>query len=159
MQKWIILITILLIGTISVFIVMNVSVETEYIPESELEETELRKTIVSLYFKEKTSDQIIKETRMIDSKELLKNPYNTLISKLIDGPEGDNCEKIIPDNTKVIDTKIENGCVVINISKEFLSNTNDEKIKISIETINKTLKELTEVSEIKILVEGEEVTI
>ena len=69
MQKWIILTIILLIGIIGGFIVMNVSIETEYVPESEFEESELRKTIVSLYFKDKNSNQIIKETKMIDSKE------------------------------------------------------------------------------------------
>ena len=156
MQKWIILTIILLIGVIGGFIVMNVSFETEYVPESEFEESELRKTIVSLYFKDKNSNQIIKETKMIDSKELLKNPYNLLINQLIEGPESDNYEKIIPMETKIIDTKIENGCVLINLSKEFI-NSDEEKIKMSIETIDKTLRELTEVSGIKILVEGEEI--
>ena len=156
MQKWIILTIILLIGIIGGFIVMNVSIETEYVPESEFEESELRKTIVSLYFKDKNSNQIIKETKMIDSKELLKNPYNLLINQLIEGPESDNYEKIIPMETKIIDTKIENGCVLINLSKEFI-NSDEEKIKMSIETIDKTLRELTEVSGIKINVEGEEI--
>ena len=156
MQKIIILITILLIGIIGVFIVINVNVETEYIPESEYEEIEERKTIISLYFKEKDSDQITKETKMIDSKELLKNPYNTLINKLIEGPDAEKFDKTIPDNTKVIDAKLENGCVILNFSKEFITNVEETKINISIETINKTLKELTEVSEVKILIEGEE---
>lgn len=156
MQKWIILITVLFIGIIGVFILMNVTVETEYVPESEFEESELRKTIVSLYFKEKESEQIIKETRMIDSKELLKNPYNTLINKLIEGPENELLEKVIPDNVKIIDSKIENGCVIINFSKDFKTNLDDNKIKITVETINRTLRELTEVTEVKILIEGEE---
>ena len=130
MQKFIIFIMVILIGIIGVFIVMNVSVETEYVPESEFEEKELRKTIVSLYFKEKTSDQICKETRMIDSKELLRNPYNVLINKLILGPENDNYEKCISDDTQIIETKFENGCVYINISKEFLND--DSYIDITV---------------------------
>ena len=81
MQKWIIFIIVLIITVIGVFIVFNFEVETEYIPESEIEENEMRNTIISLYFIDKTNGEIVKENRMIDSKELLKNPYKTLVGK------------------------------------------------------------------------------
>ena len=157
MQKWIILIVIAVIAIIGVFIVMNVSIETEYIPESEVEETELRKTIVSLYFKDKTTGELVKETRMIDSKELLKNPYNALVKMLIDGPENTNYEKTIPEGTSIIDTTFESGCVNINFSKEFSENIETAKLQASINSIYQTLRELTEVTSIKILVEGVEI--
>lgn len=156
MQKWIILGTVILIVIIGIVIVINVDVETEYIPESEIEEVELRKTIVSLYFKEKETGEIVKETRLIDSKDLLKNPYEKLITMLQDGPQNSNFENILPENVSIIETKYESGCVSINFNSEF-SNIED-KSKI-IEAIEKTLKELTEVTEIKILVEGNEVQI
>lgn len=154
MQKWIILGTVILIVIIGIVIVINVDVETEYIPESEIEEVELRKTIVSLYFREKETGEIVKETRLIDSKDLLKNPYEKLINMLQDGPQNSNLERILPENVSIIETKYETGCVTINFNSEF-SNIED-KSKI-IEAIEKTLKELTEVTKIKILIDGNEV--
>ncbi len=153
MQKWIILGIVILIVIIGTVIVINVDVETEYIPESEIEEVELRKTIVSLYFREKETGEIVKETRLIDSKELLKNPYEKLINMLQDGPQNSNFESILPENVSIIETKYESGCVTINFNSEF-SNIED-KSKI-IEAIEKTLKELTEVTQVKILIDGNE---
>lgn len=154
MQKWIIFIILIVIAIIGIFIVLNVEIETEYTPESEIEETELRKTIVTLYFKDKTTGEISKENRMIDSKELLKNPYEVLLKMLIYGTENTNYENTIPKGTKIIETSFEEGCVTINFSKEFSENINTEQLNFSIDTIYKTLTELTEVNSIKILVEG-----
>lgn len=154
MQKWIILGVIILIVIIGIVIVTNVDIETEYIPESEIEEVELRKTIVSLYFIEKETGEITKETRLIDSKELLKNPYEKLINMLLEGPQGGNLEKILPENVSILETKYENGTITVNFSQEFLELENRSIIAQAIE---KTLTELTEVVNIKVLVEGKEI--
>ena len=160
MQKWIILIVVFIIIILSIFIISNVSFETEYTPESEIEEVELRKTIVTLYFKDKTSGELAKETRLIDSKDLLKNPYNELLDLLISGPENSNYEKIIPDGVSVIDNKFENGCVTINFSKELSELNLDEASKTNItNSILNTLTQLTEVNSIKILIDGQEMGI
>ena len=157
MQKWIILIIVCLILIIGTFIILNVDVETEYIPETEIEDVELRKTIVTLYFNEKETNEISKETRLIDSKVLLKNPYEELINMLINGPENPKLERLIPIETKVLDVKCEGGIVTINFSNEFKENIDEEKIQSIIESLNKTLTELTEVNGIKVLVEGVEI--
>ena len=160
MQKWIILIVVFIIIVLSIFIISNVSVETEYTPETEIEDVELRKTIVTLYFKDKTSGELAKETRLIDSKDLLKNPYNELLDLLISGPENSNYEKIIPDGVSVIDNKFENGCVTINFSKELSELNLDEASKTNItNSILNTLTQLTEVNSIKILIDGQEMGI
>ena len=151
MQKWIILGVIILIVIIGIVIVTNIDIETEYIPESEIEEVELRKTIVSLYFIEKETGEIAKETKLIDSKELLKNPYEKLVNMLLEGPQNQNLERILPENVSVLETNFESGIVTINFSREFSEVKNKEKI---VESIEKTLKELTEVDSIKVLVEG-----
>lgn len=156
MQKWIILIVICIILILGVIVVLNIDIETEYVPETEVEETELRKTIITLYFYNKENREIAKETRLVDSKVLLKDPYNELVSMLLKGPENPNYEKIIPENTKILELKFENGCVTINFSKEFKENCDEKQIQDSIDSISRTLKELTEVTEINILVEGEE---
>ena len=55
MQKWIIIAVIVIILILTTVIVLNVDIETEYTPETEIEETELRKTIISLYFLDKNT--------------------------------------------------------------------------------------------------------
>lgn len=154
MQKWIILVVIILIVIIGIVIVTNVDIETEYIPESEIEEVELRKTIVSLYFIDKQTNQISKETRLIDSKELLKNPYEKLVNMLVEGPQGENLQKILPDNISILETNYENGCVTVNFNSEF---ENVENKNIIFEAIEKTLKELTEVVKVQFLIDGNEI--
>lgn len=157
MQKWIIFIIILVIMVLGMIIVLNVDIETEYTPELEVKETELRNTLVCLYFKDKITGELTKETRLIDSKELLKDPYETLIQLLLNGPENDNYERIIPEGTSMIGKMYENGCVTINFSKEFKDSINEEEINNAVESIFKTLSELKEVSSIKIIVDNQEV--
>ncbi len=155
MQKWIILIVIFLIILLSIFIISNVSVETEYTPETEIEDIELRKTIVTLYFKDKTSGELAKESRFVDSKVLLKSPYEEILNLLISGPENSNYEKTIPDNVQIIETKFENECVTVNFSKE-LENANLDEVQKSnlYYSVFNTLTELTEVTNVVILSDG-----
>lgn len=157
MQKWIILIVIAIILIVGTIIVLNIDIETEYVPETEVSQTALRKTIITLYFRNKENGKIDKETKLIDSKLLLRDPYQELLNILISGPENQNLEKLIPEGTKILETVFENGCVTINFSKEFIENSIDEVKKVqAIYTIFETLTELTEVNDIKILIEGEE---
>lgn len=157
MQKWIIFIVVFVIIILGAIVVLNVDIETEYIPEAEIEEVEMRKTIVGLYFKNKVTGELEKETRLIDSKELLKEPYETLIEMLLEGPENENYERIIPEEISIIGKMYKNGCVTINFSKEFYDNMNDIERNKAIESIFKTLFELTEVSSIKIIVDNQEI--
>lgn len=157
MQKWIILIVVAIIVIIGIFIALNVSIETEYVPETEIEEVELRKTIVTLYFKDKTSGDLTKETRLIDSKLLLREPYAELVKLLLTGPENTNNEKLIPEGVTLIDCKIEGNCVIVNFSKELKDCNLDDNAKMNLkQSILNTLTELTEVNDVRILVEGED---
>lgn len=159
MQKWIIVIIIGVIAILGVFVVLNLDIETEYVPEVEVEESELRNTIITLYFIDKETGALAKENILIDSKELLRNPYKALVEKLILGPENEKNMRIIPENTKILDIKFEKGNVTINFSKEFSEGVENENLQVSKDAIYQTLIGLTEVSGIKILVEGTEVEI
>lgn len=157
MQKWIILIIVCIILVLGIFIITNVSIETEYTPETEIEDVELRKTIVTLYFKDKNSGEIVKETQLIDSKTLLKEPYKELVSLLLKGPQNNNNERILPENVQILDCSFENGCVTINFSKELESENMDQDTRDKIyTTLYNTLKELREVNHIKVLIENEQ---
>lgn len=157
MQKWIILGVIFIILILTTVIVLNVDIETEYTPETEIEETELRKTIITLYFLDKNTGELAKESRLIDSKQLIIKPYEEVLNMLISGPENGNYERIIPENVKILETKLDADCLVINFSNEILDSMADESKKVKItESIYQSLKEFTEINSVKILIENQE---
>ncbi len=133
-------------------------IESEYVPQEEIAEEQVRQTIVSLYFPLKENDEISPEARLIDIKEIINNPYEKLIELLIEGPKNDKNKKIIPENTKLNKNYLEGDCVVLDFSNEFLnySKENEKDKKNLINCIVNTLTELTEVNKIKILINGEE---
>lgn len=130
----------------------------EYEPQEEISEEQERQTLVSLYFINKTTRQVEPEARLIDVKELVTNPYKTLINMLIEGPKNDNHEKIIPEGTKLLGSFMEQDVLKLDFSNEFVDNHKGgkEEEEKTIECIVNTLTELTEVNSIKILINGEE---
>ncbi len=128
----------------------------EYTPEEEVADNQLRQTIVSLYFPSKDSKEIVPEARLVDIKEIINNPYEKLFNLLIEGPKNEKEEKIIPEGTKILKTYMEDDCLVLDLSEEFLNyNKNDEKSKNNlINSIVNTMTELTEVNKVKILING-----
>lgn len=156
-------IIISIIGGVAYAFISNNTEETitnisEYIPEEEISDEDLRKTIITLYFVNTESQKLESEARLIDSKELLREPYKVLVGMLIKGPKDSNLESLIPQNTKVIGTELKGNCLTINFSKEFLEVDKTDPIKISnlIYSIVNTLTELKEVTSIKFLIDGEE---
>ena len=75
---------------------------------------------------------------------------------LIAGPENNLYESAIPNDTKVISTQLNNECLTVDLSKEFLniSNENNELYNASYQIVD-TVTELKEVNRVKLLVEGE----
>lgn len=136
----------------------NENTEEEYVPQEEITEEQARQTIVSLYFPDKESKELIPEARLIDIKDLINNTYERIMNLLIEGPKNDKSERIIPEGTKVLKTYMENDCLTLDLSAEFLNyNKNDEKVKKNIiNSIVNTMTELTEVNKVKIMVDGKE---
>lgn len=154
----IILVCVALVISLSIYFVKKNKVknEVEYEPQEEISLEQERKTLVSLYFINKTSKEPQAEARLIDVKDLVKEPYITLINLLIEGPKNDNLEKIIPDGTVVNSASLKNDILVIDFNNSFINVSGEENEKNVIKTIVKTLTELTEVNGIKILIDGEE---
>lgn len=158
---FIILMIILIGGYLVIRYVKNKEKETtveEYIPQEEITEDQVRQTIVSLYFPSKETNELNPEARLIDIKEIINNPYEKLINLLIEGPKNDKNKKIIPENTKLNKNYLEDDCIVLDFSAEFLNySKEDENEKINmINSIVNTLTELTEVNKVKILIDGNE---
>ena len=129
----------------------NETIQNEYTPEQEISDEQLRKTIVTLYFKSKETGELAPEARLIDIKEIINTPYEKLINLLIEGPKNDKYEKIIPDNTKLLNSYLEKDCLTLDFSSEILNCTNKQLL---IDSIVNTMTELSEVNKIKILVDG-----
>ena len=56
----------------------------------------------------------------MDSKELLLDPYKTLVELLIKGPKDSTLSAVIPENTKVLNANLSGKCVTLDLSKEFM---------------------------------------
>ena len=89
----------------------------EYLPEEEISDTQLRQTIVSLYFQSKNTDELVSEGRLIDAKLLLNEPYKTLLELLMEGPRNEKLEKLIPDGTVVNKVELKKDILYIDFSK------------------------------------------
>lgn len=128
---------------------------TEYTPEEEISQEQIRQTMVSLYFKKEK--ELIPEARLIDVKELITNPYETLINMLIEGPKNEKFAKVIPDGTKVLNINKEGDTLTIDVSSEFLNYDKNSDIAKNnlIYSIVNTMTELTEINHVKFLINGE----
>lgn len=153
-KKIVIIIILLAISLLGVLIYTNVSVETEYTPEAEIEDTAYRNTTVSLFFQDKETKTLQVETRLIDSKELLKNPYITIISLLLEGPNNENFESAIPRGTRLLSVIQEGEVLSVDLSSEFLNFENEEDRVNAIYSLVNTVTELKEITAVKFLIDG-----
>lgn len=158
-----ILIIIFFLMSIGYFIYKNIKKENkkdsyEYTPQEEITEEQLRQTIITLYFLEPTNYELVPEARTIDSKELLKNPYELLINLLIGGPKNTKLLKLIPEGTKLIKAELKEDVLYIDFSEEFIKEQNigKEQEELILKSIVNTVTELTEIDKVIILIEGKE---
>ena len=158
-----IIILIILIGFILFFSLDSMSNNSsnnipEYTPQEELSQNDIRKTIVSAYFKNIETNTLVPESVCIDVKELADNPYIKLLNILISGPKNDKLESTIPEGTKINNAYLKGNTVYVDFSKEFIDNAPSgiQEEGLLIYSIVNTLTELNEVSSVKILINGEE---
>ena len=135
----------------------NISEENtiELTPEEEINSKQLRETIITLYFLDKDSGTLKNEGKLIDSKELLNNPYKKIVELLILGPQNSNLENIFPENVKILDAEFNSGCVTLDFSEELLNFSDETQKSNIINSLLKTLTELNEVDSIKILINND----
>ena len=100
---------------------------SEYTPEEEISNEDLRKTLVSLFFLDENNQELKNEGKLIDSAELLDNPYQKLVELLLQGPSAQNLKGVFPENTKLLNTSLDKTCVILNFSEELLNFTYDNQ--------------------------------
>lgn len=100
----------------------------------------------------------VARTSIVKSSETINEQIKEIIETLtINSKKStyirDRFKPIIPENTKIIDLKLDNEILTINFSKEFLTvnETNEEPM---LEALIYSLTELKEIKKIKILVEN-----
>lgn len=161
-MKRIMILVVLMITLIAVFtylVVVNSEPDAnEYVPEEEISDTDLRNTIITLYFENSENGEVQTEARLVDSKDLLNDPYSYLVNLLIEGPKNAGLRKNIPEGTKLNSSTLIGECLTLDFSKEFIDNAKGDSLQKSniIYTIVNTVTELKEVSRVKILIDGVE---
>ena len=160
--KWILVLLIcIVVVSVSVYFVLqfvrnNNEDIAEYTPQQEITDEQLRKTIVSLYFKDEQSKELVPEARLIDAKLLISDPYSLLVQMLIDGPKNQSLVSTIPLGTKLNGVKFVDGNIIVDLSSEFVKNHtgNDEEKFLTLYSIVNTLTELNEVNGVSFLIDG-----
>lgn len=100
----------------------------------------------------------VARTSIVKSSETINEQIKEIIETLtINSKKStyirDGFKPIIPENTKIIDLKLDNEIITINFSKEFLT-VNETNEELMLEALIYSLTELKEIKKIKILVEN-----
>ena len=157
------IISVILIVVIGYFAIKFVKqkksneIQNEYVPQEEISDEQSRETIVSLYFSDKETSLLKPEARLVNVKDLIKSPDNTLVELLISGPKNDKLKVVIPENTKLLNASLDKECLTLDFSSEILNyNKDDSMLKNNlIYSIVNTVTELNEVNKVKFLVNGQ----
>lgn len=159
----IIVMTSIISISLIMLIVFNVRIENteegnvynEIIPEEEITDNQLRETTINLYYVGDNNE--IKEVlKKVDSKMLIENPYLIVMHQLLEKENLGEYRTCIPENVKVNSVTRKGECLVIDLSKEFIENMEDnsEIQSLSISQIVNTMTQFTEINAIKIFVDG-----
>ncbi len=111
-----------------------------------------------LYFYHYPSDSIIGEFREIPERDNLDKASLHVVNQLLLGTNQREMNSLLPQGTKVLNAKVENGICTVNFSKEvrrFSLGASEELALINILTLS--LTELNGIERIHILIEGKEV--
>ena len=161
-MKKIVILVVIMICLISVFtylvVVNSEPDQTEFVPQEEISDKDLRNTIITLYFENQENGEVQSEARLVDSKDLLNDPYSYLVNLLIDGPKNKELRKNIPEGTKLNSSLLIGESLTLDFSNEFIANSKGDSLQKSniIYSIVNTVTELKDVTRVKILIDGKE---
>lgn len=129
----------------------------EYTPEQEISDEQNRMTIVTLYFLNPNTGELVPEARSVDVKDLMDDPYTKILDLLIEGSEDSKIGKTIPDGTCVNSIRLDGEELTIDFDEFFTSQYemgSDQQVKMVYSIVN-TFLELKEVTSVRFLVNGE----
>lgn len=109
---------------------------------------------VVLYFTDEKGENLVAEKRTISKVEGIARET---VNALLQGPQNNDLKASVPPGTVLKDINIkEDGCCVVDFSKELVANHSKEKGAelITVTAIVQTLGQFSSVTEVQILVEG-----
>ena len=167
-KNWKVILMILIVIAVIIgaiyFAIQNINknkeiakIEGEYTPQEEVSDEQLRQTMINLYFISKETGMVAAENQTVDAKLLIENPYQTILSLLLEGPKNTDLVKAIPDGTKVNKVERKGDTVYLDFSSEFVENHPEgkEAEQNTINSIVQSLTELKEINKVQILINGE----
>lgn len=81
-----------------------------------------------------------------------------LVEKLLEGPETEDLSRVIPEETELLDTYVEEGTAYVNFSAGLReAQLGSEAEAVLVNTIVLTLTQLDEVDQVQLLIDGERV--
>ena len=113
--------------------------------------------IISLYFADKNGQLLQLETRTVKQND--KEPLAKIaIAELMNGSQTDG-QKLIPAEAKLISAEVKDGVCFVNFSKEFVDKhqPGGTAETLTIYSIVNTLTELSNISKVQFLIEGQKV--
>ena len=157
MNKTKIVFILLLIIIIVISVLTTKESKVESIENTEIIENQNTKIV--LYYSDCEKGELVKEYRNVDVENIKNDMPLTIINELLKGPQNTELVQTIPNETKVNSISIEKNKIIIDFSKEFKENAEDELKNLhKIYSVVNSLTEITEINEVEIRVEGEFIT-
>lgn len=116
-------------------------------------ESGLRPITVSLYFLDKKSGTLRAEQQTLALYEG-QTRVNAVLEALMQGPEDDTLEAVLPEAFAVLSSRIEDGICYLNLSGDAVLPEKGTQRERVLESIEKSLLSLSGVEEVQFLIEG-----
>ncbi|MDY4970596.1 MAG: GerMN domain-containing protein [Lachnospiraceae bacterium] len=112
-----------------------------------------QKNTLILYFASKDGKALeeVERTVLNDSSMAMEK---LVMQLLIEGPPDDSTRAVLPDTVSLLDISIRSGTCYVNFDSSFLNETMDLDPKIIVYAIVNSLSELSDVSQVQIMVNG-----
>lgn len=114
-------------------------------------------TQILLYFLNNDKTKLEKEYRYVPLSSIKDNMLETIVKELIKGPMTNDLTSVIPQDTKINSINQENNKVIIDLSSEFNTDSNEYDLQ-KIYSIVNSLTEIKEIDEVEIKINGETLT-
>lgn len=122
-------------------------------------EKETEKITLKLYFLQEQDSKLVSEERQVkvpEEKDKNIALAEIAIKELLKGPENKNLKRILPENTKLLDIKVEDNLVKANFSRHINDLPDIETKKLAVMSIVKTLTQLPGIEKVSIMSEGKD---
>ena len=110
--------------------------------------------INTLYFASENGKYLIKALRSVEYNSNI-SLERLVVEKLIGGPVGEGLYPCINPNTKIVNVSVKDRICYVNLSEEFLTQTQSVLPEVTVYSIANSLIELSTVNKVQISINGE----